>query len=108
MNEKVFFVAFISCVLLFLSSCCTSSGVHNHRDRAVEVGADIGELGDKQTQSAITSTELKEQIDRSIDDVGDLEKSIRDGAEDVTEFKNIILEIRKRGKRGSSPESEAD
>ena len=108
MNEKKFFCFFI-CILLFcFSSCCTSSGVHNHRDRAVEVGADIGELGDKQTQSAITSTELKEQIDRSIDDVGDLEKSIRDGAEDVTEFKDILLEIRKRGKRGSSPESEAN
>ena len=100
MNEKKLFI-FIFCILLFsLSSCC--SGIHNHGSRAYEVRENLGKLGDEQTQSAVTSTELKGEIDRSLDEVGNLEKSITDGAGDLEEFKAIIRRIRDRARHKNS------
>lgn len=98
MNEKIFFI-FIFCILLFgLSSCCTRSGIYNHGDGAYPVRENLGKLGDEQTQSAVTSTELKSEIERSLDEVGSLEKSIADGKGDLEEFKAILRRIRERAR----------
>jgi len=108
MNEKIFFI-FIICILLFsLSSCCTRSGIHNHGNGAYPVRENLGKLGDEQTQSAVTSTELKNEIDRSLDEVGSLEKSITDGARNLEEFKAILRRIRERGKYGTGIKNKTD
>lgn len=108
MNEKIFFI-FIICILLFgLSSCCTRSGIYNHGDGAYPVRENLGKLGDEQTQSAVASAELKNEIDRSLDEVGNLEKSITDGARDLEDFKAILRRIRERGKYGAGSENKTD
>lgn len=97
MNEKIFCII---CVFLFsLSSCCTRKGIHNIGNGTFEVRENIGRLGDKQTQSAITSTELKNEIERSLDEVGELERATTDGAGNIGKIKAILRRIRKRGKR---------
>ena len=95
MNEKI--VCFIFCVFCF-TSCCTGNRIHNHGSGTFEVRGDIGKLGDVQTQSAITSAELKTEIDRSLEQVGELERSITDGEGDLEELKAILRKIRARSK----------
>ena len=107
MNEKKFFIFMFVCVLLF-GSCCTRNGIHNHGNGTYEVRENLGKLGDEQTQSAVTSTELKNEIDRSLDEVGSLEKSITDGAGDLEEFKAILRRIRERGKYGAGTKNKTD
>ena len=108
MNEKKFFCFFI-CILFFsLSSCCTRSGIHNHGNGAYPVRENIGKLEDEQAQSAVTTAELKSEIERSLDEVGSLEKSITDGAGDLEEFKAILQRVRKRGKYGAGIKRNTD
>jgi len=95
MNEKI--VCFIVCVFCF-TSCCTGNRIYNHGSGTFEVRGDIGKLGDVQTQSAITSAELKTEIDRSLEQVGELERSITDGEGDLEELKAILRKIRARSK----------
>lgn len=101
MNERIFIVC-VGVFLLFLSSCRTSAGIYNHGNGTFEVRKNIGELGDAQTQSAITNTELKDEIDRSLEQVGELEQSIADGAGDLEELKAILRRIRERTKYKNS------
>ncbi|MGI5060540.1 hypothetical protein E4N89_06090 [Treponema denticola] len=108
MNEKKFFI-FIICILLFcLSGCCTRSGIHNHRNGAYEVRENLGKLGDEQTQSAVTNTELKGKIDRSLELVGEFDRFIKEGKGDIEEFKAILRRIRARGKYGAGIKSKTD
>jgi len=107
MNEKKFFIFMFVCVLLF-GSCCTRSGIHNHGSGAYPVRENLGKLGDEQAQSAVTSTELKNEIDRSLEEVGSLEKSITDGAGVLEEFKAILRRIRERGKYGAGSKNKTD
>jgi len=107
MNEKKFFIFMFVCGLLF-SGCCTRGGIYDHGNGAYEVRENLGKLGDEQTQSAVTSTELKNEIDRSIDEVGSLEKSITDGAGDLEEFKAILRRIRRRGKDETGIKNKTD
>ena len=107
MNEKKFFIFMFVCVLLF-GSCCTRSGIHNQGNGAYEVRENLGKLGDEQTQSAVASAELKSEIERSLDEVGGLEKSITDGAGDLEEFKAILRRVRKRGKYGAGIKNNTD
>ena len=106
MNEKKVFI-FIICILLFnLSSCCTR--IHNHGSGAYPVRENLGKLGDEQTQSAVTSTELKNEIDRSLELVGEFDKFIKGGAGDLEEFKAILRRIRRRGKSGAGSKNKTD
>ena len=107
MNEKKFFTFMFVCVLLF-GSCCTRNGIHNHGNGAYPVRENLGKLGDEQAQSAVTSTELKNEIDRSLNEVGSLEKSITDGARDLEEFKTILQRIRERSKYGAGSKNNTD
>ena len=108
MNEKSFFVFFI-CILLFnLSSCCTRSGIHNYGNGAYTVRENLGKLGDEQTQSATTNTELKGKIDRSLELVGEFDKFIKGGAGDPEEFKAILQRVRRRGKHSPGNKNKTD
>ncbi|UTC93214.1 hypothetical protein [Treponema denticola] len=107
MNEKKFFIFMFVCVLLF-GSCCTRSGIHNHGNGAYEVRENLGKLGDEQTQSAVTSTELKGKIDRSLELVGEFDKFIKGGAGDLEEFKAILQRVRRRGKSGAGSKNKTD
>jgi len=108
MNENKFFCFFI-CILLFgLSSCCSRGGVYNYGNGAYEVRENIGKLGDGQTQSAVTNTELKGKIDRSLELVGEFDKFIKGGAGDLEEFKAILRRIRRRGKYETGIKNKTD
>ena len=108
MNEKKFFCFFI-CILLFnLSSCCTRSGIHNHGNGAYTVRENIAKLGDEQSQSAVTSTELKGKIDRGLELVGEFDKFIKGGAGDLEEFKTILQRVRRRGKHSPGSKNKTD
>ena len=97
MNERIV-IACVGVFMFSLSSCRTSAGIYNHGSGTFEVRENIGKLGDGQTQSAVTSTELKGEIDRSLDEVGEIEQSITDGEGDLNELKAILRRIRKRVK----------
>ena len=100
MNEKIFFIV---CILLFcFTSCRTSGGIYNHGRGTFEVRENIGKLGDEQTKSAITNTELKSEINRSLDEVRLLELSITDRTGDIEEFKAILRRIRERARYKNS------
>lgn len=96
MNEKIFIV----CLLSFcFTGCCTRGEIYNHGVGAYEVRENLGKLGEEQTQSAVTSAELKSEIDRNVELVGELDKFIENGAGDLNEFKAILRGIRERGAR---------
>lgn len=105
MNEKVFCV--FACVWLLLFSCRTT-GVYDNRAGAGAVRNNIGELGEKQTAAAITGAELKSEIERSLDEIGNLEQTIECGAGDFEEFKAIIQRIRARGANNAHGKPGAD
>ncbi|CEM60584.1 hypothetical protein DWQ65_03555 [Treponema phagedenis] len=97
-NEKIIFL--LACLFLF-SGCCTRGGIHNLGDGANAVRDDLSKLGDEQTSAAITNTELEGKIEQSGELASELEKSITDGAGDITEFKKILQRIRERGAEAS-------
>ena len=107
MNEKKFFIFMFVCVLLF-GSCCTRNGIHNYGNGAYEVSENIGKLGDEQTQSAVTNTELTGKIDRSLELVEEFDKFIKGGAGDLEEFKAILRKIRRRGKYETGIKNKTD
>ncbi|MEL3905095.1 MAG: hypothetical protein P1P63_08320 [Treponemataceae bacterium] len=106
MNEKSFCI-FVFIFVLLLSSCRTT-GVYDNRAGAGAVGNNIGELGEKQAAAAITGAELKSEIERSLDEVGNLEQTIKCGAGDFEEFKAIVQRIRERGANNAHEKSGAD
>ena len=64
MNEKNVFIVCSICLLLFtLSGCCTRAAVYNHGDGAYAVRDHIGELSERQTESAITSEQLNGTVE---------------------------------------------
>ena len=119
MNEKnVFIVCSICFLLLALSGCCTRAAVYGDGDGAYTVREHIGELKDKQTESAVTgerlngalesarekSEELNREITAGREHSEHLKQSITDGAGHLEEFASILQRIRKRG----SPENGGD
>lgn len=107
MNEKSFCI-FVFIFMLLFFSCKSTGGVYDNRTGAGAVGNNIAELGEKQTAAAITSAELKSEIERSLDEVGNLEQTIECGAGDFEEFKTIIQRIRERGAKDAHGKSGAD
>ena len=85
----------ILCACLCIS--CRTNAVHNNGSGASSVREHIGELGTQQTELAITGTELENRIERSTEAVGELERTITDGAGNLEHFKAIIRRIRERG-----------
>lgn len=106
MNEKIFCIFVF--IFVLLSCSCRTTGIYNNGIGAGAVGNNIGELGEKQTAAAITGAELKSEIERSLDEVGNLEQTIECGAGDFEEFKAIIQRIRERGANNAHGKSGAD
>ena len=112
MNEKNIFIVCLSCCLLFmLAGCCTRAAVYNHGDGAYAVRDHIGELSERQTESAITSEQLngtvegaREQSESLSDELTAsraeserLTQSITDGKGDLERLAAILQRIRERG-----------
>ena len=105
------------CLLLFtLAGCCTRAAVYGDGDGAYQVREHIGELEDKQTESAVTgerlngalesarekSEELNREITAGREHSERLTQSITDGAGYLEEFADILQQIRARGGRNNS------
>lgn len=117
MNEKNVFIVCFSCLLLFtLSCCCTRATVYDNGNGAYQVREHIGELEDKQTESAVTSEQLNgtlegareksenlsSELTRSREQSEKLEQSITDGKGDIESLAAILQRIRARGCRNNS------
>ena len=116
MNEKISIVFIISLLLLTLSGCCTRAGVRDNGGGAYAVREHIGELEDKQTETAIASERLNgtiesaraesEQLSREItasrEHSEQLKQSITDGAGELEALAAILQRIRKRGGKPDS------
>ena len=117
-EKNIFSVCSICFLLLALSGCCTRAAVYGDGDGAYTVREHIGELKDKQTESAITgerlsgaiegareqSENLSGELAASRENSEHLKQSITDGTGYLEEFANILQRIRKRG----SPENGGD
>ena len=115
-EKKIFIVCLICFVLFTLSCCCTRATVYGNGDGAYEVREHIGELEDKQTESAITgeqlngtlegareqSEELNREIAESRKRSEHLTQSITDGASELESLAAILQRIRERGCRNNS------
>lgn len=117
MNEKnVFIVCFICLVLFILTGCCTGTAVRDNGNGAYQVREHIGELSERQTESAITSERLngtlesaREQSENLSDELTasrenseHLKQSITDGAGELESLAAILQHIRKRGDTADS------
>ena len=117
MHEKNAFIACFMCLWLFtLSGCCTRAGIRDNRDGAYQVREHIGELEDKQTESAVTgerlngaiegarkqSENLSGELTRSREQSEKLEQSITNGKGDIDSLAAILQRIRERGCRNNS------
>jgi len=115
MHEKnVFIVCSICFLLLAISGCCTRAAVYG--DGAYTVREHIGELKDKQTESAVTgerlngalegarekSEELNREITAGREHSEHLKQSITDGAGELDIFDGILQQIRERYGRNNS------
>lgn len=108
-EKKGFLICLVFC-LFFFSGCATGKDVYNHRIGAGAVRDDMYQLADKQTELAITGTELASDITGSQESVteirnkitesegqlGNIKQTITDGTSDLEEFKTILRRIRNR------------
>ena len=117
MNEKKIFIVCLICLVLFtLSGCCTRAGIRDNGSGAYEVREHLGELSERQTESAISSEQLNSAIEdarKASEELGGeltasrenserLEKSITDGAQDIESLAAILQRIRKRSRATAS------
>ncbi len=117
MHEKNVFIVCVICLLLFtLAGCCTGAAIYGNGDGAYQVREHIGELEDKQTESAVTgerlngalesarekSEELSGELTASRENSEYLTQSITDGASELEEFADILQQIRERYVRNNS------
>lgn len=111
MHGKKFIVCVICLLLFTLAGCCTGAAIYGNGDGAYQVREHIGELEDKQTESAVTgerlngalesarekSEELSGELTASRENSEYLTQSITDGASELEEFADILQQIRTRG-----------
>jgi len=117
MHGKNVFIVCVICFLLFiLTGCCTGTAVRNNGDGAYQVREHIGELSERQTESAVTGEQLNgalesareqsEELNREIAEgrkhSEQLTQSITDGAGEFESLAAILQRIRKRGGRHNS------
>ena len=123
MNEKKFFIVCLICLLLLtLSGCCTRAGVRDNGGGAYAVREHLGELEDKQTESAIASERLNgtiesaraesENLNREITESREhserLKQSAANGAGDIESLATILQRIRKRVGAAHSGDASGD
>ena len=118
----IFIVCLVCLVLFTLSGCCTRAGIRDNGSGAYEVREHIGELSERQTESAISSERLNgtledareksEQLNREITASREnsewLEKSITDGAQDIESLAAILQRIRERNRATTSNNAGGD
>ena len=116
MHGKKFIVCVICLLLFTLAGCCTGAAIYGNGDGAYQVREHIGELEDKQTESAVTgerlngalesarekSEELSGELTASRENSEYLTQSITDGASELEEFADILQQIRERYVRNNS------
>ena len=117
MNEKNVFIVCVICLLLFmLAGCCTGAAIYGNGDGAYQVREHIGELSDKQAESALTgerlngalegareqSESLSDELTASRENSEYLMQSITDGAGELESLATILQRIRERGGRTNS------
>jgi len=116
MHGKKFIVCVICLLLFTLAGCCTGAAIYGNGDGAYQVREHIGELSDKQTESALTgerlngalegareqSEELSGELTASRENSEYLTQSITDGASELEEFADILQQIRERYVRNNS------
>lgn len=117
MNEKNVFIVCLICFVLFtLSCCCTRATVYGNGDGAYQVRGHIGELSERQTESAIASEQLNRMLEgargksenlsgeltRSRAQSEKLEQSITNGKGELESLAAILQRIRERGYRNNS------
>ena len=116
MHGKKFIVCLICLLLFILTGCCTGAGIRDNGSGAYQVRAHIGELTDKQTESALTgeqlngalesarekSESLSDELTASRENSEYLTQSITDGASELESLATILQRIRKRGVRHNS------
>ena len=108
MNEKISIVFIVCALFLCLSGCRTTSGVYDNRAGAGAVREGFEKLGDEQTRSAVTGAELAGEIKGSVEEVERIERTIKDGAGGIEEFKDILRRIREKNGRKNSAETDAN
>ena len=123
MNEKKIFIVCLICLVLFiLSGCCTRAGIRDNGSGAYEVREHLGELSERQTESAITSErlngtlegareqseDLSKELTTSRENSEQLEKSITDGKGDLESLAAILQRIRKRSRATTSNNAGGD
>ena len=89
-------VIVILCVCLCVGCVTGRNAVHDNGSGADAVREHIDQLGAQQTELAITGTELENRIERSSQLVGELEQTVTDGTDNLTAFKAILQQVRKR------------
>lgn len=87
----------VLCACLFIGCATGRNAVHDNGNGVDGVREHLGKLGTQQTELAITGTELENRIERSAEAVGELERTITDGAGNLERFTAIIRRIRERG-----------
>lgn len=117
MHEKNIFIVCLICLFLVtLSGCCTGAGIRDNGSRAYQVREHIGELSERQTESAIASERLNGTLEgareksenlsgeltASREQSEKLEQSITDGKGDIDSLAAILQRIRERGCRNNS------
>ena len=123
MNEKKIFIVYLICLALFtLSGCCSRAGIRDNGGGAYEVREHIGELSERQTETAIaserlngtlegarsTSEDLSKELTTSRENSERLEKSITDGKGDLESLAAILQRIRKRSRATASKDAGGD
>ena len=111
-GSTVFIVCLIGLLLFTLSGCCSRAGIRDNGSGAYEVREHLGELSERQTESAITSErlngtlegarstseDLSKELTASRENSERLEKSITDGAQDIESLAAILQRIRRRSR----------
>lgn len=116
MNEKKIFIIIISIVLL--PRCSTTRNLQHNRSGAAEVRGALSELAERQTDSAITITEVSgaisegvsatqriiAEVEESRTTIKAIEDAVGAGAGESQEFAEILREIRKRKRDSDRPD----
>lgn len=110
-NDKALAYSVLVLVLLFLAMAwwiCrsgTPGNVSDQRDRAVQIGKQLGKAEDKQReiqQGARDATERANSVEKSINDAavraGDLRSQIEGDRATIEECEYILSAVRQRGK----------
>ena len=121
-EKKIFILCFICLVLFTLSGCCSRAGIRDNGSGAYEVREHLGDLSERQTETAIaserlngtlegarsTSEDLSKELTTSRENSERLEKSITDGKGDLESLAAILQRIRKRSRATASNNAGGD